>query len=59
MAKPVMIKPANKGKLHKELGVPAGKKIPAKKLEAAKKTATPAEKKRIVFAENAKKWNKK
>lgn len=29
------INPANKGKLHKQLGVPAGKKIPAKKLEAA------------------------
>ncbi len=57
--KPIMIKPENKGKLHKELGVPAGKKIPAKKLEAAKKNATPAEKKRIVFAENAKKWSKK
>lgn len=55
----IHIKAANKGKLHKELGVPKDKKIPAKKLEAAKKNASPAEKKRIVFAENAKKWNKK
>ena len=55
----IHIKAANKGKLHKELGVPAGKKIPAGKLAAAKKDASPAEKKRIVFAQNASKWNKK
>ncbi len=58
MKKPIEIKAANKGKLHKEPGVPKGKKIPEKKLEAAKKNASPAEKKRIVFAENAKKWGK-
>ena len=57
MAKP-MIKPSHKGLLHKDLGVPAGKKIPVKKMEKAKKNASPAEKKRIVFAENAKKWGK-
>lgn len=35
------IKPSNKGALHKQLGVPQGKKIPAKKLaEAAKKGGT-------------------
>ena len=55
----IHIKAANKGKLHKELGVPQGKKIPEKKMEAAKKDASPAEKKRITFAENAKKWKKK
>lgn len=59
MKKTIHIKAENKGKLHKELGVSADKKIPGKKLEAAKKTAGPAEKKRIVFAENAKKWGKK
>lgn len=53
----IHIKPENKGKLHKDLGVPAGKKIPASKMAAAKKSASPAEKKRIVFAENARKWN--
>lgn len=42
--------------LHSELGVPAGEKIPAGKLEAAKAHAGPAERKRITFAENAKKW---
>lgn len=52
----IKIKPENKGKLHKELGVKKGEKIPEKKLESAKKNAGPAEKKRITFAENAKKW---
>ena len=56
--KPIVIKAANKGKLHAELGVKPGAKIPVKKMEAAKKDASPAEKKRIVFAENARKWNK-
>ena len=54
----IKIKEKNKGKLSKELGVPEDKNIPQKKLDAAKKDATPAEKKRIVFAENAKKWKK-
>lgn len=31
------INPKNKGALHKALGVPADKKIPAKKLDAAAK----------------------
>jgi len=31
------IKPQNKGKLNKELGVPKGEKIPAKKLAKAAK----------------------
>jgi hypothetical protein len=52
----IHIKPQNKGKLHRELGVAQGKKIPLAKLAKAKKNATPAEKKRIVFAENARKW---
>ena len=56
--KPIVIKAANKGKLHAELGVKPGAKIPVKKMEAAKKDASPAEKKRIQFAENARKWNK-
>lgn len=30
--------PQNRGKLHRELGVPLGKKIPAKKLETAPKS---------------------
>lgn len=54
----IHIKPSHKGLLHKDLGVPQGQKIPAKKLNAAEKNASPAEKKRIVFAKNAKKWGK-
>lgn len=54
----IHIKAANKGKLHADLGVPKGQKIPAAKMSAAKASAGPAEKKRIVFAQNAAKWNK-
>ena len=53
----IHIKEKNKGKLHKELGVPEGEKIPEKKLEEAKKNASPAEMKQITFAQNSKKWN--
>jgi len=55
----IRIKKANKGKLHEELGVPEGKKIPESKLQAAKKSKDPAERKRATFAENAKHWNHK
>ena len=55
----IKIKPSHKGELHKELGVKPGAKIPAKKLEEAKKGASPKEKKQIQFAENAKKWSHK
>lgn len=55
----IKIKPSHKGLLHKDLGVKGGKKIPTSKLESAKKGASAAEKKRIVFAENARKWNHK
>jgi hypothetical protein len=53
----IHIKESHKGLLHKDLGVPEGEKIPASKLEAAKKNASPSEMKRITFAENAKKWS--
>ncbi len=56
--KPIAIKPENKGKLHEDLGVKKGAKIPLKKMEKAKADASPAEKKRIVFAENARRWSK-
>lgn len=55
----INIKPSHKGLLHKDLGVAEGKPISSKKLSSAKKNASPAEKKRIVFAENARKWNHK
>lgn len=44
--------------LHRELGVPPGDPIPTSTLERAKAGAGPAEKKRIVFAENARRWGK-
>lgn len=46
-----------KGALHKELGVPQGKKIPHGKLEKALSGGSPLEKKRAQFAENASHWN--
>lgn len=46
-----------KGALHKELGIAPDKKISDKTLEKADKHASPLEKKRITFAENAKKFN--
>ena len=47
-----------KGALHKELGVPEGKKIPAKKLAKAAKSKNPTERKRAVLAETLKKLHK-
>ncbi len=44
------IKPSNKGALHRQLGVPAGEKIPVKKLAAAAK-APGVEGKRARLAE--------
>ena len=58
MAGKIKIKPANKGKLHKALGVPEGKNIPAGKLKKALKSKNSALKKEAVFAQNAKKWKK-
>lgn len=53
----INIKPSHKGLLHKDLGVPAGKPIPLAKMKKAAATASPAVKKRIVFAENARKFH--
>lgn len=59
----ISIKPSHEGLLHKDLGVPEGKDISTSKLESAKKGAEASGNsklmKRIVFAENAKKWNHK
>lgn len=54
----IEIKPENKGKLHKKLGVPEGEKIPLSKLEAAKRSSNPATRKQATFAVNARKWGK-
>lgn len=56
--KPIKIKKSRKGLLHKETGTKKGEKIPEKKLEKAEHSKDPAERKRAIFAENAKGWNK-
>ena len=38
------------GALHKQLGVAAGKKIPAQKLNTAAKSGSPLEKRRVILA---------
>lgn len=53
----IKIKKSHRGLLHKNLGIAKGKPISTKRLESAKKGAGKAEKKRIVFAENARKWH--
>lgn len=48
----------NKGALHRKLGVPAGQKIPAKKLAAAAKSKNPTERKEAVLAKTLKGFKK-
>lgn len=48
-----------KGALHRELGVPAGKKIPAKKLAKAEHSSNPTERKRANLAKTLGKMRKK
>lgn len=59
----IKIKPANKGLLHSKMGIAPGKKIPTKSLAKEKSKADKTDnvklKKEVVFAQNAKKWNKK
>lgn len=49
----------NKGALHKELGVSADKKIPAKKLEKATHSKNPTLKRRAVLAETLRSFKNK
>ena len=60
MAKENWIKGAIKkpGALHKDLGVPTGKKIPEKKLEKAEHSKSPTIRKRAALAETLKKIKK-
>lgn len=44
------LSPSSKGKLHKELHIPEGKKIPESKLEKAEHSKNPKLKKRAVLA---------
>lgn len=55
----IHINPAHKGLLHKDTHTPMGKKISEAKLEKAENSKDPAVRKRAVFAENAKHFNKK
>ena len=57
MTKPIKIKPSEVGNLHRALHIPEHEKIPLARLEAAKKGVSPEMKKKIIFAENARKWN--
>ena len=47
------------GSLHKDLGIPEGKKIPAKKLKKAEKSKDPTIRKRAILAETLKRFKKK
>ncbi len=47
------------GALHKELGVPMGKKIPAKKLKKAEHSKSPIERKRANLAKTLGKMHKR
>lgn len=49
----------NKGALHRKLGVPAGQKIPAKKLAAATKSSNPKERKEAALAKTLKGFKKR
>ena len=50
---------SSRGKLHKELGVPEGKKIPTKKLAKAEHSKNPLERKRANLAKTLKGMHKK
>ena len=54
----IRIKPANKGLLHKNLGVAPGKKLTVAQEQKAKQSSDPAVRKRATFALNARKWAK-
>lgn len=53
----IKIKAANKGKLHEDLGEPAGKKLTSAEISKAKRSNSPAVRKRATFAANARKWS--
>lgn len=49
---------SSKGKLHRELGVPEGEKIPAKKLAKASHSKSPTIRKQVALAKTLKKLHK-
>lgn len=46
-----------KGKLHREMGIPEGQKIPAAKLEAATHSSDPEKRRDAIRAKTMKGWN--
>jgi hypothetical protein len=54
----INIQPSHKGLLHKNLGIAQSKPIPTATLRSKMKNASPAVKKRLVFAMNARRWGK-
>ncbi len=52
MAKKPLIKKSHRGLLHKDLGVPQGKKIPKSKINKALHSKNPKVRKRAQFAKN-------
>ena len=46
-----------KGKLHREIGVPEGEKIPAKKLAQAARSKNPEIRRDAIRAKTMKKWH--
>lgn len=52
-------KPSSQGALHKELGVPEGKKIPESKIKKAEHSKNPTLRKRAVLAATLKGLRKK
>ena len=59
MAKKAFKPGGHKGKLHRELGIPEGQKIPAGRLAKATRSKNPTVKRDAKRAETMKKWNKK
>lgn len=51
-------KKGSRGKLHRELGVPEGQKIPKKKLAKASKSKSPTIRKEVALAKTLKKLRK-
>lgn len=48
----------HKGKLHRELGIPVGQKIPAGRLRAATHSSNPSIRRDAIRAETMKGWRK-
>lgn len=46
-----------KGKLHREMGIPEGQKIPADKLAAAAHSSDPEKRRDAIRAQTMKKWH--